>query len=209
MKLTLKTALLSAALGAAAAATQANAAIPVYPNAGTQNPTTYSITAAANANIVAYFASNTGSYTNLLGLKINGVDTGILGLNNQATAPGTSLNFGPASTGDILTFYIKVLNTGDFFYSNPALNADGVNHVWSTPYAGGDFGIPAGQFITFEDLLGGGDLNYNDLGFVFSNVAINPDNGVPEPASWAMMILGLGAVGAAMRRQAKVRVTYA
>lgn len=27
---------------------------------------------------------------------------------------------------------------------------------------------------------------------------------VPEPASWAMMILGIGAVGCAMRRQIKV-----
>jgi hypothetical protein len=34
-------------------------------------------------------------------------------------------------------------------------------------------------------------------------------NGVPEPASWALMIFGFGAVGAAARRRAKVRVTYA
>lgn len=32
---------------------------------------------------------------------------------------------------------------------------------------------------------------------------------VPEPASWAMMILGFGLVGGAMRRRTKVRVTYA
>ena len=29
----------------------------------------------------------------------------------------------------------------------------------------------------------------------------NPNGGVPEPASWALMILGFGAAGAALRRR--------
>jgi hypothetical protein len=32
---------------------------------------------------------------------------------------------------------------------------------------------------------------------------------VPEPATWAMMVLGFGVVGAGMRRKQAVRVTYA
>lgn len=32
---------------------------------------------------------------------------------------------------------------------------------------------------------------------------------VPEPATWAMLILGFGAVGGAMRRRAKAKVAYA
>lgn len=39
-------------------------------------------------------------------------------------------------------------------------------------------------------------------------VAINA-GAVPEPATWAMMIVGFGFVGAAMRRQPRVKVTYA
>lgn len=39
-------------------------------------------------------------------------------------------------------------------------------------------------------------------------LAQNAFNAVPEPASWALMIGGLGVVGAAMRRR-KVRVTFA
>lgn len=34
-------------------------------------------------------------------------------------------------------------------------------------------------------------------------------NGVPEPAAWAMMLAGFGLVGSAMRRRAKVAVTFA
>ena len=43
-------------------------------------------------------------------------------------------------------------------------------------------------------------------------ISINTStSAVPEPASWAMMILGMGAVGFAMRRRSKVRtaVSYA
>jgi hypothetical protein len=32
---------------------------------------------------------------------------------------------------------------------------------------------------------------------------------VPEPATWLMMIAGFGLVGLAMRRRARMRVTYA
>lgn len=40
--------------------------------------------------------------------------------------------------------------------------------------------------------------------------AATPTPGVPEPATWAMMIVGFGLVGAAMRRRATMaRVTYA
>ena len=40
--------------------------------------------------------------------------------------------------------------------------------------------------------------------------AVNPiAAAVPEPATWALMILGFGAVGAAMRRRTSVRVRFA
>ena len=36
-----------------------------------------------------------------------------------------------------------------------------------------------------------------------------PFNAIPEPAAWALMLTGFGLVGSAMRRRAKVAVTYA
>ena len=43
--------------------------------------------------------------------------------------------------------------------------------------------------------------NFGDISFSIS--------AVPEPAAWALMIAGFGLTGAAIRRRAKVRVTYA
>jgi len=200
----MKTYLLALASGAALLTSQAQAAIPVYPNPGTINPIDYSFTAAATGDIVAYFAGNGGSFTNLLGLLVNGVDTGIEGLNNQTSAIGNSLNFGPVTAGDVLTFRLRVTDTGDLFYSNRSLNTDGITHIYTAGYAGGDFGLPAGTYVGFEDLNGGGDRDYDDLAFIFTNVKSN----VPEPAAWAMMLGGFGLVGSAMRRR-RVTTTIA
>lgn len=192
--------------GAALIASQAQAAIPLYPSPGTVNPINYSFTAASTGNIVAYFAGNGAGFTNLLGLLVNGVDTGIEGLNNQTSAIGDSLDFGPVTAGDVLTFRLRVTDTGDLFYSDRSLNTDGITHIYATSYAGGDFGLPAGTYVGFEDLNGGGDLDYEDLAFIFTNVRSN----VPEPAAWAMMLGGFGLVGSAMRRRrVRTTVTYA
>lgn len=188
---------IAAGLGLSAVA--ASAALPVYPTPGVQNATLYTFTAASTGDVVAYFAGSTAGYSEDLGLLVNGVDTGINGLPNHATALGAALNFGSVNAGDVLTFYTRIFTTGDVFYSTKALNSDGVNHVWATGYAGGDFGIPAGTYVAFEDLNGGGDLNYHDETFVFTNVATTGN--VPEPATWAMMIAGFGLVGAVARRR--------
>lgn len=56
-------------------------------------------------------------------------------------------------------------------------------------------------------LTGVSRLRLVDTGSHFSidNLQLNATNGaVPEPATWAMMILGMGVVGYAMRRRIKV-----
>src|SRR5436190_14250871 len=110
-------ALLMAGAGRVAAAD----AIP-YPNSGTVNPNTYTFTAAANGNITAYFAGSTASYDNELGLLVNGVSTGIIGLDNHTSAIGQSLNLGAVNAGDTLTFVLINHTLGMNAYSDPALN---------------------------------------------------------------------------------------
>jgi hypothetical protein len=63
--------------------------------------------------------------------------------------------------------------------------------------------ITAGQLntLTVNGVSRGGGAYGGQLSFIPSAAA------VPEPATWAMMILGMGAVGFAMRRRSKVRTT--
>ena len=182
------------------AATAAQAALPNYPSPGSFNLADYSFTAVADGDVVAYFGGHSAGYTNWLRLEVNGVDTGLEGLNNQTSALGQSFNFGAVNAGDTLVFKIRVANTGDYFYSKQSLNADGLTHIYSANYAGGDSGIPAGVYVGFEDLYGGGDRDYDDLRFVFTNVG-GGEVAVPEPATWAMLITGFGLIGMVARRR--------
>jgi hypothetical protein len=191
------------ALGVAGAA---NAALPVYGSPGSENPVVYNLTAAADGDVVAYFALDfvSAAYDENLGLKVNGVDTNIVGLENHQSNYGDALNFGPVHAGDQLDFYINVFNTGDVWHSIKGLNWDGTNHIFAANY-GGDIKVPAGTYVAFEDLPAccGSDFNYHDEAFVFTNVR----GGAPEPLTWSLMIMGFGAAGAMLRRARTLSAT--
>ncbi len=198
----------TAMLAGACAAVSANAAIPTYGSPGVVNGASYSFTATATGDVIAYFAGSDAGYDSLLGLTVNGVDLGARVFPNHSTALGATYNFGTVTAGDALVFLLEIVAPPSgigTYYSKESLNPGGLQHVYSTGYAGGDFGIPAGVYIGFEDILDLGDIDYNDHQFVFTNVG----GLVPEPGTWAMMIAGFGLVGAAMRRRQKVAVTYA
>lgn len=170
-----------------------------YPNVGVENPVLYTFTAAATGDITAYFYGSTAAYVNELTMLVNGLPTGIQGLNNHTSPYGLALNLGAVTAGDIIVFEMVNLSPGGIgpWYSDKSMNSDGVNHIYSTDFAG-NATIPAGVYVAFEDLVGGGDLNYNDETFVFTNVRVS----VPEPGTLAL--LGLGLVGLAATRRRKL-----
>ena len=174
----------------------AHAAPTPYAPAGTENAVTYSFTAASTGSLIGYFAGSTAAYENELTMLVNGVATGLSGLNNKTSVYGQSFNFGEVVAGDSLVFVLTNIVPGSIgpWYSQASMNSDLVNHVYSAFYAG-DAELSAGTYVSFEDLPNGGDFNYNDISFVFSNVATD----VPEPASIAL--LGLGMLGVAMARR--------
>ncbi|MEP6786540.1 MAG: PEPxxWA-CTERM sorting domain-containing protein [Sphingomonadales bacterium] len=76
------------------------------------------------------------------------------------------------------------------------------DNVFLTPYNVNlaSYGAITRIEITTTDPAG---LGYDDFTFDVSN-----NGGVPEPATWAMMLAGFGVVGAAMRRR-RVTVSFA
>ena len=147
------------------------------------------------------------------GLLLTGNILGtVIGNVSSLAATGGVFNFDTSGLG--LSF-----NAGDQFVLALQAPDDG----------SGVFGWAAG---TSTDAPG---VPFNPANFIFNNYAggnafrsITPVNGpdapfrshvdlgfrtyvnsVPEPATWAMMIVGFGMVGGAMRRRHSVRVTYA
>ncbi|MFN0130228.1 MAG: VPDSG-CTERM sorting domain-containing protein [Verrucomicrobiales bacterium] len=180
------------------------------------NAATYTFTASGNGPVTAYFAGSTAGYGSVVGLSINGGPVTLWGLQNNSTALGTSFVMGNVSLGDNLEFIFSV-DTGNSFGpadpDNPSyfLSSDendnpvaGSQHIYSTAYAGGDFGIPAGTYVGVEDISPltdpDNDLDYDDHQFVFTGPGLSQ---VPEGGS-AVALLGLALAGiGALRRRMK------
>jgi hypothetical protein len=170
------------------------ASIP-YPNIGTEAPVN-TFVAASSGDIKAYFYASDAGYSSTIGLLVNNLTTGVTGLPNHASAYGDMIDLGWANAGDVLVFQLIVADTGSSLYSDPTMNSDGKNHVYSTNFVG-DPVIPAGVYVAFEDTIGLGDVDYNDHQFVFTNVSSR----VPE-ASSTLLLSGLALASlAALRRR--------
>ncbi len=116
---------------------------------------------------------------------------------------GDFVDLGKFGKGSILDFFLIAdgASGGKNFYStNSSLNKDGIVHAVSLAPDGSPYLI-----MSFEDLYGGGDRDYNDLVFA---VYLGKDNnanlsalGAPEPSLAAGALLTLGAIFGRKRRR--------
>ena len=153
----------------------------------------FAVIVTSTDEIIATYQGNSAAYSNNLYLE----NTGAFLFNNQSSLWGSTVNLGSFAIGTELIFRLEVTNTGySYFTGDASRNPDGYAHArvqsdWQANEA----------LVSFEDLYNG-PFDFNDLSFSFTSTRGAPEApGVPEPASWALMIGGLGLVGASMRHR--------
>ncbi|MEE8125762.1 MAG: DUF4114 domain-containing protein, partial [Nitrospirales bacterium] len=122
--------------------------------------------------VFATFQGSDASYSSTLYLGGTAI------FNNKTTSVGTTISLGTFTAGTELVFNINVHNTGhSFFTGNGLLNNDGVAHALVD-----NMFSETETWVGFEDLYGGGDRDYNDLQFSFTNVlGESPGEGLGDP----------------------------
>jgi hypothetical protein len=172
----------------------------------------------SESNVRVYFLQEGAAYRNTLGFSTESVSSGeasddllifpdasaknryysdpsILDENfrsdDRPLIPGDFVDLGVYEGGTLIDFFLigNGANGGTHVYTADATtNPDQMQHVVA-------FAIPDSPYlmIGFEDVYGGGDLDFNDLVFAVDigelNVAYLAN---PEPAVWLMMLLVLG-----------------
>ena len=195
---------------AVAGATAANATVSVSAVAGCNSycgptPITYDFnTLAGTPTFVGGAVVGPGTTTNAFAAPVGG--SGLYySVGPSTTHPGTislGSNIGSFSFiwGSIDTFNFLTLITagGTYNFSGSAIAA-----MVPAPANGSQTLNPQNPIVTF--LLSGLDqtnvslrLNSSQNAFEIDNIAVTT---VPEPGTWAMMLLGFGALGFAMRRR--------
>jgi hypothetical protein len=113
--------------------------------------------------------------------------------NNHNSLVGSTVNLGTFAVGTELEFRLHVNNTNNDFFTGAAIrNPDQHTHSrvqenWK----------PGETLVSFEDLFNG-PFEYNDLSFSFTNTVTT--SSVPEPATLALMGLGLFGLASIKRR---------
>lgn len=190
---------------------------------------------AAQATDVSFTGQVPGG-TDPLGGNYSVGDTGgglvqfeeITGLQSDPTQSAVTLNLAGSGLADVTAFTLSIIGSSATFLSpdagfgdylvtygadgsirsdwTGALSADGTSITYSAASAA-DALVSGDGFNTISTILSGGGLP-SDFAYTvtWSGDAVAP---VPELSSWAMMLVGFGALGVAARRRRAVRVAAA
>ena len=158
---------------------------------------------AAGGDIVIRFEGTSAGYESMISINNVEVDGQSLFFPNFTTPIGTTLDLGPFTAGTYLDIALHVTTPSaeNIWHTGAAsVNSDNVIHANVLYDYAGEIGR---TFVSFEDLEGGGDLDYNDHMFSFTGVATL----VPEPKSWVLTLAGLGALTFTARRHRTPQMT--
>ena len=146
---------------------------------------------------------------NVLGVNRNGFASNNGPLTYSGEYTGDFVDAGPQDHGALFDFTFSPLAAGasqkfSIFYGASLNEADALSAL-------GRVGAEVYSFGQSANDKDGGTPGYSTFIFGFKGVGgTSLPGGVPEPATWALMILGFGAVAGAMRRrQAKTTVRFA
>lgn len=180
------------------------------------DPSKLFLSTAVDARV--YFVGEGAGYANTLGVNTEGIgvqdgDPAILFPNassngykrteSEPLLPGDFVDLGKIEGGKRLDFFLiadGAKGGKSVFTTEASANPDKINHVITFATVYGSYLI-----LGFEDILGGGDRDFNDVLFAvdLGSVNIAALTGTPEPATYATMGLFLaGGVWAMRRRRA-------
>jgi len=148
-------------------------------------------------NVTATYLGHSALISNDLYLDSPSNGLGLI-FNNHATPVDTTFNLGTFTEGTELLFRLHAHETKygigpawDYFTGPASRNPDGIIHA----VVDGQYGLNT-TYVGFEDLYGGGDLDYNDLQFSFTNTRAET---LPEPATFLLLGTGLGVMAMTRR----------
>lgn len=95
---------------------------------------------------------------------------------------------------DEITAFLNATSLGSTTVTN------GITRANQLTLANGSFAVAAGDVLTFNFIKSAGQ-QFGSIAGISATIDFTPRavDGVPEPATWLTMILGLGLIGAAMR----------
>jgi len=150
---------------------------------------------------VTFLGSDAGYFNTLFLVGLDAPDIRLFDNSNDSNDP-SQIDLGWFSAGTELVFRLYVDDTGESFFTGDASrNPDDLAHASAIT----TFDQLTQTYVTtvgFEDLLGGGDLDFNDFEFLLTNV-IDPAPAVPAPSVLALLGLGLAGIGYRHRKQIK------
>lgn len=183
-------------------------AVPSSSTLGTTDPTASAATIASNGAWVSSPTSNwigngdpgaaSGYYTFTTTFDLTGYD------------PLSAILSGSLAADDSAFIYLNGHNVGSTLVPNSGGGVTNNGYASFTPFTVNGLslfftsGTNVLQIVDENDGAGYG-VNLTNMSLTADKLSSTPVAGaVPEPATWAMMLLGFGAIGVSMRRRAKL-----